>query len=169
MKSKKLVQHVYCRSERAALLCQTLRGWYSRVTLAAAVLARAPLALMHRAHLVSFFSSRRRVGRPVRAVASRTPKVRRHVVQGEAIAHLPPDAELLGDDDLCDGRPGDDEPEKDRGRERGRVVDGEDQVDKDEGERKVEDVRRPTDDVIQRKDAAGGNAQIVRFSDISGQ
>lgn len=80
-------------------------------------------------------------------------KMRGHVAQREPVPHLPLDAELFRQDNLCDGRCADDEPEEEGGREGGGVVDRQDEVDEDEGEGEVEDVGWSSDDVVEEEDA----------------
>lgn len=93
--------------------------------------------------------------------ASRPANPRRHVGDGEAVAHLALDAQLLGEDDLGDGARGDDEPEEEGRGERGRVVGRQDEVVEEEREGEVEDVGRAADDVVQEDDAAQGRLRSV--------
>lgn len=97
------------------------------------------------------------------------PDARRHLGDGEAVAHLAPHAQLLGEDDLRDGRAADDEPEEEGRGERVRVVGREDEVIKDEGQGKVEDVGRSADDVVEEEDAARAGISASSANGLTGR
>ena len=77
----------------------------------------------------------------------------------KAVLHLAADAELLCPDDLHGRAAGDDGPEEERGRERGRIVRREHNVVEYERQAEVENVRRPPDEVVDVDDAGGQRAR----------